>query len=78
MPTVPADLDAATAEQLAEFGRAVGPKVEEYVAAMEKIKLREGMRIMLAISAEGNKFLQDTKVWGGKVWGMCVGMCKGR
>lgn len=64
VPTVPVDLDAATAEQLAEFGRAVGPKVEEYVAAMEKIKLREGMRIMLAISAEGNKFLQDTKVCG--------------
>lgn len=30
----------------------------EYLAAMEKKKLREGIRLVMAISADGNKFIQ--------------------
>lgn len=33
-------------------------QVGEYVAAMEKIKLREGIKIVMALSADGNKFIQ--------------------
>ena len=33
-------------------------QVEEYIAAMERIKIKEGIRLAMAISADGNKFLQ--------------------
>ncbi|KAG2489494.1 hypothetical protein HYH03_011947 [Edaphochlamys debaryana] len=54
---------AAGVAEAEELGKAVAPKVEEYLAAMEKIKIREGIRLVMSISADGNKFLQDTKPW---------------
>ena len=33
-------------------------QVDEYIAAMERIKLKEGLRLVMSISADGNKFLQ--------------------
>ncbi len=33
-------------------------QVEEYVAAMERIKIKEGIRLVMSVSADGNKFLQ--------------------
>ena len=33
------------------------------MACMEKIKLKEGIRLAMAMSADGNKFLQDTQPW---------------
>ncbi len=33
-------------------------QVEEYVTALERIKLKEGLRLVMSISADGNKFLQ--------------------
>ncbi|KAG1675465.1 hypothetical protein FOA52_001764 [Chlamydomonas sp. UWO 241] len=50
-------------EELAAFSNSVAPKVEEYLAAMEKIKIRDGIKIVMAISAEGNRFLQETAPW---------------
>ena len=41
----------------------LAPQVEEYIAVMEKVKLRDGIRLAMAISADGNKFLQDSKPW---------------
>lgn len=32
--------------------------MEEYFGALEKVKLREGIRLAMLISADGNKFLQ--------------------
>ncbi|GFR44727.1 hypothetical protein Agub_g6053, partial [Astrephomene gubernaculifera] len=50
-------------EAAEELGKVVGPKVAEYVAAMERIKIKEGIRLVMSVSADGNKFLQDTKPW---------------
>jgi methionyl-tRNA synthetase len=33
-------------------------QVADYMAAMEKIKIREGIRLAMAISADANKFIQ--------------------
>ena len=33
-------------------------QVAEYIASMEKKRLREGIRLVMSISADGNKFLQ--------------------
>ncbi|PNW86475.1 hypothetical protein CHLRE_02g087950v5 [Chlamydomonas reinhardtii] len=54
---------AAGQAEAEELGKTVGPKVDEYIAAMERIKLKEGLRLVMSISADGNKFLQDTKPW---------------
>lgn len=43
---------------LAELNTKVGPLVEAYVAALEKIKIKEGIRLVMAVSACGNKFFQ--------------------
>jgi hypothetical protein len=41
-------------------------QVAEYIAAIEQKKLREGIRVVMAISAEGNKFIQVC---------LCVHLC---
>ncbi|WIA39334.1 hypothetical protein OEZ86_005446 [Tetradesmus obliquus] len=55
---------AATAkgqEAVDALGAAVAAKVQEYIAAMEKMKLRDGIRLAMAVSAEGNKFITETE-----------------
>eukprot|EP00879_Flechtneria_rotunda_P018008 GHRR01018873.1.p1 GENE.GHRR01018873.1~~GHRR01018873.1.p1 ORF type:complete len:777 (+),score=235.36 GHRR01018873.1:305-2635(+) len=53
--------NARGAEAVAELGQAVSAKVQEYIAAMEKMKLRDGIRLAMAISADGNKFFTETE-----------------
>ncbi|KAJ9530763.1 hypothetical protein QJQ45_014926, partial [Haematococcus lacustris] len=60
---VPAAHPEKGAQALAALGATVGPKVAEYYAAMEAIKLREGIRLAMTISADGNKFIQDNQPW---------------
>ena len=43
---------------LSELNARVGPLAESYVAALEKIKIKEGIRLVMSISACGNKFFQ--------------------
>eukprot|EP00252_Welwitschia_mirabilis_P007445 TRINITY_DN1880_c0_g1_i1.p1 TRINITY_DN1880_c0_g1~~TRINITY_DN1880_c0_g1_i1.p1 ORF type:complete len:813 (-),score=184.82 TRINITY_DN1880_c0_g1_i1:280-2718(-) len=37
--------------------------VEQYVDAMEKVKLKQGLKIAMAVSSEGNSYLQDSQFW---------------
>ncbi|CAH2079389.1 unnamed protein product [Thlaspi arvense] len=41
----------------------VGSLVEQYVEAMEKVKLKQGLKVAMTISNEGNAYLQGTKFW---------------
>ncbi|KAI3869664.1 hypothetical protein MKX03_011861 [Papaver bracteatum] len=41
----------------------VGKHVEQYVEAMEKVKLKQGLKIAMSISSEGNCYLQDSQFW---------------
>ncbi|XP_023634752.1 methionine--tRNA ligase, cytoplasmic isoform X2 [Capsella rubella] len=41
------------------LGRKVGKLVEEYVEAMEKVKLKQGLKTAMSISVEGNRYLQE-------------------
>ena len=43
---------------LAELNAKVAPLVEQYMAALERIKLKEGVRLAMLVSAAGNKFFQ--------------------
>ncbi|XP_047325880.1 probable methionine--tRNA ligase [Impatiens glandulifera] len=45
------------------FGEKVGDLVEQYVEAMEKVKLKQGLKIAMSISGEGNAYLQESKFW---------------
>lgn len=41
----------------------VGKFVGEYVEAMEKVKLKQGLKAAMSISNEGNAYLQGTQFW---------------
>lgn len=36
---------------------------KNYMACLEKAKLRDGIRHMLAVSRHGNQFMQSTQPW---------------
>jgi hypothetical protein len=55
---IPAGTSEAAQAAVAELNGRVGPLVQQYVAALEKIKLKEGIRLVMTISAAGNKFFQ--------------------
>lgn len=60
VPDAPhADSDPPT-KKLAEQ---VGRSVEEYIEAMEKVKLKQGLQIAMSISSEGNRYLQGSEFW---------------
>ncbi|KAF5741681.1 methionine--tRNA ligase [Tripterygium wilfordii] len=41
----------------------VGAYVDQYVEAMEKVKLKQGLKTAMAISSEGNSYLQENEFW---------------
>ncbi|KAI3889728.1 hypothetical protein MKX03_007750 [Papaver bracteatum] len=41
----------------------VGNYVEQYVEAMEKVKLKQGLKTAMSISSEGNCYLQSSQFW---------------
>ncbi|KAL8542994.1 hypothetical protein ACS0TY_003761 [Phlomoides rotata] len=45
------------------LGDKVGNYVEQYIEAMEKVKLKQGLKIAMSISGEGNAYLQESQFW---------------
>lgn len=41
----------------------VGNLIEQYIDAMDKVKLKQGLKIAMAISSEGNAYLQESQFW---------------
>ncbi|KAG2716712.1 hypothetical protein I3760_03G140800 [Carya illinoinensis] len=41
----------------------VGNYVEQYMEAMEKVKLKQALKIGMSISSEGNAYLQESQFW---------------
>ncbi|XP_043719638.1 probable methionine--tRNA ligase [Telopea speciosissima] len=41
----------------------VSDAVDQYLEAMEKVKLKQGLKTAMAISSEGNAYLQDSRFW---------------
>uniref|UniRef100_A0A0C9S8I2 methionine--tRNA ligase n=1 Tax=Wollemia nobilis TaxID=56998 RepID=A0A0C9S8I2_9CONI len=60
---VPDAPNAETHKLTAELGERVGKLVEQYLEAMEKVKLKQGLRTAMSISNEGNGYLQDSQFW---------------
>lgn len=58
--------DAPTAEShplTKALSEKVGKLVEQYIEAMEKVKLKQGLRTAMSISSEGNAYLQESQFW---------------
>ncbi|KAI3916566.1 hypothetical protein MKW98_026308 [Papaver atlanticum] len=58
--------DAANAESHSltkVLAEKVGKHAEQYVEAMEKVKLKQGLKVAMSISSEGNCYLQDSQFW---------------
>ncbi|KAL3619993.1 hypothetical protein CASFOL_034905 [Castilleja foliolosa] len=45
------------------LGDKVGNYVEQYIEAMENVKLKQGLKVAMAISGEGNAYLQESQFW---------------
>ncbi|GMN50290.1 hypothetical protein TIFTF001_019435 [Ficus carica] len=41
----------------------IGKYVDQYIEAMEKVKLKQALRIGMSISSEGNAYLQESQFW---------------
>uniref|UniRef100_A0A453SKM1 methionine--tRNA ligase n=1 Tax=Aegilops tauschii subsp. strangulata TaxID=200361 RepID=A0A453SKM1_AEGTS len=41
----------------------VGNLIQQYIDAMDKVKLKQGLKIAMAISSEGNAYLQESQFW---------------
>ncbi|KAG7653837.1 Methionyl/Leucyl tRNA synthetase [Arabidopsis suecica] len=58
------DAPGAESHQLTmSLSEKVGNLVEEYVEAMEKVKLKQGLKTAMLISGEGNAYLQTSEFW---------------
>ena len=55
---VPEAINPEEHELTANFGREVGKAVTEYLEAMEKVKLKAGLRAAMNVSSLGNLYLQ--------------------
>ena len=51
-------LRAAVGAAVAKLSAQTKELVDQYVAAMEAIKLRDGIKLAMAVSGKANKFLQ--------------------
>ncbi|KAI7983170.1 putative methionine--tRNA ligase [Camellia lanceoleosa] len=58
------DAPGAELHQLTKtFGEKIGDYVQQYLEAMEKVKLKQGLKIAMSISGEGNAYLQESQFW---------------
>ncbi|XP_022733672.1 methionine--tRNA ligase, cytoplasmic-like isoform X1 [Durio zibethinus] len=58
--------DAPTAEShplTKTLSEKVGKLVEQYIEAMEKVKLKQGLKTAMSLSSEGNAYLQESQFW---------------
>ncbi|MCD7462131.1 hypothetical protein HAX54_047832 [Datura stramonium] len=58
------DAEGAESHSLTKaLGEKVGSCVQQYIEAMEKVKLKQGLKIAMSISSEGNGYLQESQFW---------------
>ncbi|KAG5607589.1 hypothetical protein H5410_029081 [Solanum commersonii] len=58
------DAEGAESHSLTKaLGEKVRSCVQQYVEAMEKVKLKQGLKVAMSISSEGNGYLQASQFW---------------
>ncbi|CAN4107138.1 unnamed protein product [Withania somnifera] len=58
------DAEGAESHSLTKaLGEKVGSCMQQYIEAMEKVKLKQGLKVAMSISSEGNGYLQESQFW---------------
>ncbi|XP_055811201.1 methionine--tRNA ligase, cytoplasmic-like [Solanum dulcamara] len=58
------DAEGAESHSLTKaLGEKVRSCVLQYIEAMEKVKLKQGLKVAMSISSEGNGYLQESQFW---------------
>ncbi|KAL6553588.1 hypothetical protein OROGR_007430 [Orobanche gracilis] len=60
---IPDAPDAESHPMTKELGVIVGQGVDLYIEAMEKVKLKQGLKTAMSLSTEGNAYLQRCQFW---------------
>ncbi|WJX51011.1 methionine--tRNA ligase [Trifolium repens] len=63
IPSVPDDVSGDSHDPTKKLANKVAAYLEQYIEAMEKVKLKQGLKIAMSISGEGNAYLQETEFW---------------
>ncbi|WJX79212.1 methionine--tRNA ligase [Trifolium repens] len=63
IPTVPDDVSGDTHGPTKKLADTVAAYLEQYIEAMEKVNLKQGLKFAMSISHEGNAYLQQTAFW---------------
>ncbi|XP_073275970.1 probable methionine--tRNA ligase [Primulina huaijiensis] len=45
------------------LGERISNYIDQYIEAMEKVKLKQGLKLAMTISGEGNSYLQESQFW---------------
>ncbi|XP_073103734.1 probable methionine--tRNA ligase isoform X2 [Elaeis guineensis] len=60
---IPDAPDAESHQLTKSLAEKVGKLVDQYLEAMEKVKLKQGLKTAMNISSEGNAYLQESQFW---------------
>ncbi|KAK2358396.1 putative methionine--tRNA ligase [Trifolium repens] len=63
IPNVPDDVSGDSHDPTKKLADKVSAYLDQYIEAMEKVKLKQGLKIAMSISHEGNAYLQQTAFW---------------
>ncbi|KAK7256743.1 hypothetical protein RIF29_30201 [Crotalaria pallida] len=63
IPAIPDDVSEDSHELTKKLANEVSAYLEQYIEAMEKVKLKQGLKIAMSISSEGNRYLQEAQFW---------------
>ncbi|KAI5420112.1 hypothetical protein KIW84_044051 [Lathyrus oleraceus] len=61
--TIPDDVSGDSRDPTKKLASKVAAYLEQYIEAMEKVKLKQGLKIAMSVSGEGNAYLQETEFW---------------
>ncbi|MED6179918.1 hypothetical protein PIB30_005376 [Stylosanthes scabra] len=64
--TVPAladDLSSDSHDPTKKLAERISAYIDQYIEEMEKVRLKQGLKIAMAISTEGNGYLQECEFW---------------
>jgi methionyl-tRNA synthetase len=50
-------------EDIAKFFKTTHDYVKKYTSTLEQVRIKEGLKLVIELSEEGNKFFQDLKPW---------------
>ncbi|KAI3430770.1 hypothetical protein D9Q98_009182 [Chlorella vulgaris] len=62
--TVPGEgAGGAGTEAVRSLGEKLGPLVEQYIAALEALRMKDALKAAMLVSKAGNLFFQETEIW---------------